>query len=73
MVYKVLRYMSLSTAIYFSIVGAEHLFFGGERVNFFVKTLFYLVFCIGPAFILFFGVGASDVDIPRNVEESDCQ
>ena len=68
MIYKLLRYASTAMLAYFSMTGAKHLFLEDGDVSFPVLVSIYLIFGIAPLLILFFGVGASDVDIPRKSE-----
>lgn len=73
MIYKALRYLSASILIYLSIIGARHTFFDDLRPGPLTAILIYLPSCIVPFMILFFGVGASEVDIPRKtgLDDSD--
>jgi hypothetical protein len=73
MIYTILRYLSAAILIYFSIVGAGHTFFGSEPASLPLAVSVYGVFCLAPLMILFFGLGASDVDIPRKRERDDSE
>lgn len=73
MFYKMLRYISTAFLVYFAMVGAGHTFFAGGDLSFPIRIVIYFVFCIGPFMVLFFGIGASDVDILRKSRLSDSE
>jgi len=62
---KTLRYISLILLIYFSMRGVEFSIIENFSISGFEVIFLYILLSILPVWTLFFGFGASDVDMPN--------